>query len=209
MIGPAPVQSVADRPFLWEVRGPKGSVVLYATYHAAGEGDVAPAAWAALDGSQVFVAEAAEVPEGTRFDAEMFLLPQGESLARMISPDDLAELEWRLDLPREQVVRLKPWVAMIALAARAYPFPSHNISRALVERARERGMSTELLEDWAQQAHFLELSVTPAKLAGTTRVDDYLQGGRRAFVAIGVTHLLGPYGLVARLESEGYQVRRL
>lgn len=115
-------------------------------------------------------------------------------------------------------------------------------------------MSTELLEDWAQQAHFLERSVTPAKLAGAirgyshihcdlsrrvdafrtgnhsvfeneissdadpivariaywqTRVDDYLRGGRRAFVAIGVTHLLGPYGLVARLESEGYQVRRL
>lgn len=40
------------------------------------------------------------------------------------------------------------------------------------------------------------------------RVERYLTDGEQAFIAIGTANLLGPYGLVARLRAQGYDVRR-
>lgn len=43
----------------------------------------------------------------------------------------------------------------------------------------------------------------------TTRLEPYLTSGRRAFVAIGISQILGPHGLLARLTARGYTVQRM
>jgi len=41
------------------------------------------------------------------------------------------------------------------------------------------------------------------------RLDEYLAGDRRTFVAIGIGQLVGPYGILTKLAARGYSVQRL
>jgi uncharacterized protein YbaP (TraB family) len=43
----------------------------------------------------------------------------------------------------------------------------------------------------------------------TQRIVEYLDTGRRAFVAVGVGNIVGPHGLAARLEARGFVVTRM
>jgi uncharacterized protein YbaP (TraB family) len=40
-------------------------------------------------------------------------------------------------------------------------------------------------------------------------LERHADSGERVFVAIGIGQLLGPYGLLARLAADGYEVRRM
>ena len=245
-----------QRPFLWKVSGPHGSIVLYATHQAAAPEDVPAAAWAELEHAQVYVTEAEDIPGSmnTRDRSEWneaFYLPRGSSLMKMLADDDYLELRRRLDGP---VNHYKPWVAMLKLAASAYHFPSTSMTTGIQERARARGMPIEFLETWTEQVAYLDAAVTPAKLSGMirdyprlgctlanrlvafragddavfaneiasaeepvvarigrwfVRLDEYVVAGRRAFVAIGIGQIVGPYGLLAKFAERGYEVKRL
>src|SRR5687767_2367362 len=82
----------APSPFLWQVTGPSGSVVLFGTHQAAAESDIPEAAWRALREAQVFVAEVEELGNASIRKLgddwfKFFRLPEGESLQRMLSTD--------------------------------------------------------------------------------------------------------------------------
>jgi len=166
---PPPIQT----PFLWRVTSPQGSIVLFATHQGAAAADVSPMAWAELEHADVFVAEADEMPTATGVRDrdewnEMFYLPRGSSLMKLLGDDDYMELRSRIDGP---VNNYKPWVALMKLAAAAYPPPSDDINTALVERARKRGIPAEFLETWRDQAQYLDAAITPAAL--TSAIHDY------------------------------------
>ncbi|MBK6848879.1 MAG: TraB/GumN family protein [Proteobacteria bacterium] len=46
-------------------------------------------------------------------------------------------------------------------------------------------------------------------LAWLPQVEALLRGSEAAFVAVGISHVLGPEGLVALLSARGYSVRRV
>ena len=161
------------RPFVWKVTSPQGSLVLFATHAAADPDDVPAAAWAELDKAQVLVTEAEELPgpADTRDRDqwnEMFYLPRGSSLQKLLSDDDYFELKRRLAGP---VNNYKPWVAMFRLAAAAYSFPQPSLADALIERAHDHKVPIEYLETIAEQVSYLDAAVTPAKLSGA--IHDY------------------------------------
>jgi uncharacterized protein YbaP (TraB family) len=161
-----------QRPFLWKVSGPQGSLIVYATHAAASPADVPQAAWAELQQAEIYVGEADELPNwldmrSSQF-GDAFVLPRGTSLMKLLSDDDYFELKRRIDGP---VNHYKPWVAMLKLAATAYEFPSPGMTATLVERARARGIPLEFLETWQEQVEYLDAAVTPGKLSGM--IHDY------------------------------------
>jgi len=149
---------------MWEVRGPNGSIIIYATHQGAGRIDVTPQGWAELERADVVIAEADEVHTGSKLDDSSFYLPDNVELADLISQGDVAELARDLGGDYRSVDRLKPWVAFVLLGARAYQFFSPSINEVLLERARQRGISTVFLETWASQVAYLDAAITPAKL---------------------------------------------
>jgi uncharacterized protein YbaP (TraB family) len=241
------------RPFLWRVTGPHGSLTIAATHQAAGQKDVPAAAWAELDRADMYVSEADENNDVAMEDMrELFFLPRGESLVKLLGDGDYSEL--RSHVSADDLNHMKPWVAMTLLASRTYPFPSHNISAVLLDRAKTGKKPIEFLDTWQDQAAYLDAAVTPAVLAKmihnyprlgcetATRVaafragddavfaneianehqpivtrinawfaqlDGYVAQGRHAFVAIGIGHLVGPYGLLVQFAARGYKVERL
>jgi len=46
-----------------------------------------------------------------------------------------------------------------------------------------------------------------AKMA--TRIEEFLKGGDKHFVAVGAMHLVGKRGLVEMLRAKGYEIRQL
>jgi uncharacterized protein YbaP (TraB family) len=157
---PPPIQ----KPFVWRVTGPQGSIVLLATHQGAAASDVSQKAWAELDRANVFVAEADEMPDATSTRDreewnEMFYLPRGSSLMKLLSDDDYMELRSHIDGP---VNNYKPWVALMKLAAAASPPPSDDINSALLARARNHNVPTEFFETWQEQVQYLDAAITPA-----------------------------------------------
>jgi uncharacterized protein YbaP (TraB family) len=247
-----------SRGFLYEVTGPKGSIVLFGTHHAAARDDIPKAAFAALGQAAVFVVEVEEVGVGDRYSPgedwnKAFRLLPGQSLMKMLPADDFTELAWILDVEPMALTRLKPWAAMFRVLARAFTLPHPNLPQALADHARDKGIASEFLASWEEQVAFLDASAGAAKLvesihdypnikcrladrvaayragddaafaddvgesdpivprlaAWTVKIEAYLTSGRRAFVALGVANLVGPFGLVARLQGRGYRIRRL
>jgi hypothetical protein len=151
-------------PFLWEVRAADddggGRLILYGTYHAAGEADVVGDAWRELDAAQVFVSEM----DASTLDPASVRLPRGQSLMKLISADDFYELQRILGATAEELNGLKPWVAMVMLAGRAFSFPEVGIDEALTARARRRGLELVFLESAAEQVAALDASVGPEAL---------------------------------------------
>jgi len=41
------------------------------------------------------------------------------------------------------------------------------------------------------------------------RLEGFAEGGKRVFLAVGLSHLVGPNGIVTRLQARGYQLKRL
>src|SRR5690606_2974387 len=106
------------QPFLWQVTGAHGSLVLYATHQAAAGYHVSPEALDELDRAAVFVTEVDEMPaayEQGNERAHMSHL-QGTTLKKLLGDDEYRQLKRRIDQP---VLHLKPWVAMMLLAREA------------------------------------------------------------------------------------------
>jgi hypothetical protein len=54
---------------------------------------------------------------------------------------------------------------VFALAQAAYEYPASNVNAALLSRARKRGTPVEFLDTWDDQTRYLDIAVTPVKLA--------------------------------------------
>jgi uncharacterized protein YbaP (TraB family) len=157
---------------VWSVAGPSGSIVLFGIHQTAGKDDIPREAWSALDASDLFVAEAAEVADHAQFRAqhgwqEAFELSEGHSLRDFLSAGDYLRLEVLLDenITHADLKRLKPWVAMFALAKTVFAFPAPSINEALVAHANERNMETAFLDTWEDQVRYLDTAIGGTKLA--------------------------------------------
>jgi uncharacterized protein YbaP (TraB family) len=237
----------------------RSSITLFGTYQAASGSDIPATAIAALEHASVFVAEVDEVPVDAR-DSDaieaMLVLPPDTQLDRLLPEDAFERLAYLLEdeVPRERLRHLKPWVAMLLLAKKAFSPPEDQISEAILERARARKLRTDFFETHLEQMQFLDASAGTIKLASAirnapylhcgisrrvegyragddvlftsdipdagdpivaridrwyARVERYLVENEHAFIAVGTANLLGPFGLVARLQASGYEVRRL
>ncbi len=161
---------VAGRPFLWEVRGPRGAVTMFGTYQTASGDDVPAEAWAALDHSTVFVAETNEVSDPARVRS-LVVLPPGILLQDLLGKPLFQQLASLVtdEATAEQLQHMKPWVAMMLLTRTAFDFPSENISAALLSHARERRVRAEFFDTLEQQVQFLHRSAGTIKLEEAIR----------------------------------------
>lgn len=169
------------RPFLWEVTGAHGSAVLLGTFQPAGEADIPAAALPLLDVADVFVAEADEPPGGddqiqigNGWVSRLFMAEPGQSLGPWLTTDELEDLRAHTGLTREEVVKLKPWVSSMLMAA-AFEFPDPTISAALLTRARDHKLATEFFDTWDQQVAFLDATVDHADVSGELADYDHLR----------------------------------
>jgi uncharacterized protein YbaP (TraB family) len=155
------------RPFLWEARGPAGQLVwLYGTIHVGGAEDVPKEAWAALDGSKVFVSELGDVPS-EELEKHVFL-PRGKGLDQLLPAESWYDLRDTL-VPRgvkeELLKRVRPWYAMSLLVGRVYDAPDPGMDLAMRQRAGARGLELRELESAARQLSALDESVGVDDLA--------------------------------------------
>ncbi|HEU0029931.1 MAG TPA: TraB/GumN family protein [Kofleriaceae bacterium] len=170
--GSAPACPVVPRPasappFLWKVQKADGPVVwLYGTIHNAGEADVPPAAWAALESSPHFLSELGDTEPDRETTVELAKLPRGKGLDQQLPSDDWYDLRDALDgvIKEDDLKRARPWYAMARLTETIAPSPSPTMDFALARRARGRGMTVEPLERWEDQLRALADSVGVADL---------------------------------------------
>jgi uncharacterized protein YbaP (TraB family) len=155
---PAPQVAVeVAHPALWKVSGPYATIYLFGTIH------LLPADVRWFDGavaqayarSDVLVTEILEpTPESLRpILANIALLPVGQSLRAMLTPDERQRLEAALVANHFPVAGLdayKPWYAAVALATTpmlemGYD-PANGVDNQLGKRAQAQGLPHEALE---------------------------------------------------------------
>jgi len=245
---------VDRRPFLWKVSGPRGQVILFGTVHAGAKGDIPGAAYDALRGSSLFVAELPPL-DGAEV-RDLATLPRGESLQVMIGDAAFFELRDALGgrVDEEQLRRARPWYAMSLLTSASTDVPETSMDEELLELARRRALRVTFLETPEEQLGALATSVSAddlkqalaerkqmrcsvKELVAAYRAGDgdairgELTGdaaaqlldarnarwlpavedlmAERAFIAVGVSHLVGPGSLPELLAARGLTVTRL
>jgi len=154
--------------FLWRVQRADGPVVwLYGTIHDGGTADVAPAAWAALEGSRRFASELGELEPDPDALRDRVRLPRGKGLDQLLPLDDWWELRDALRgvMREEELARVRPWYAMSLLTKTVSPPPDPAMDEALTARARARGLPIDPLETWDEQLGELARTVDIADLA--------------------------------------------
>ncbi len=160
---PLPGPVTVQPPFLWEVRGPSGSVVLFGTHQAAAAADIPAAAWEMLDGAELFVSEVDEIDPTDPREAELWReslsLPRGQSLMKMLSNAEYGDLEERLHMNGPGLNKSKPWVVLAGLVKTAFVFPDPNMATAFVDHVRGRKQASEFLDTRMQQVEFLDATV--------------------------------------------------
>jgi uncharacterized protein YbaP (TraB family) len=248
---PIAAPSAIAQPFVWEARGPQGVIVLVGLHSAASPDDLPARVWTALDRSDVYVGETAEVSPTLEVPLALLRFPDDERTP--LSVDERTELESLLGAKADYVARSRLWVLFMRLGETAYKFPDPTANAALRSRARRQRIEMQFFEDWFAQARFFDASITRAKLVAAmhdypnlaceidrrviafragedpvfvnhiadptdpivarierwlAQLEELARIHRRIFVAVGIGELLGPYGLVARLEAKGYRMQR-
>lgn len=140
---------------VWREADPQDApprLTLVGTWHLAGQADVPDVVWQRLAGARVFYSELDG--EG----ATDVLLPRGPGLDQQLSEDRWYELVRLLTgvVTPERLARLKPWVAMSLLSARAGQAPSPTLDEALLARAESLDLDHRALETPAEQVAALD-----------------------------------------------------
>lgn len=165
--------AAAVAPLLWKVQAASGGAVLwlYGTIHDAGAGDVAPAAWAALDGAPRLVSELGDTEPDDDDFREAVRLPRGKGLDQLLPADDWWDLRDTLRgaIREEDLARVRPWFAMTLLTRQVTGKAVPGMDVLIAEHARDRGLPVLALETWDEQL---------ALLAGAVTVDDLAQAIR-------------------------------
>jgi uncharacterized protein len=178
--GPKPCPGAARAgppgpPLLWRVQraGGDGPVVwLYGTLHSAGERDVAPAAWDALDRSPRLVTELGELEPDRDALRAVTWLARGKGLDHQLPIDAWWNLRDALRgvIGEDDLKRARPWYAMSLLTRTMSPPPNPTMDVAITRRGRARGMPIDPLETWHDQLSQLDASVGIADLVEAIRV---------------------------------------
>ena len=162
-----PAPAYAAEPLLWEVRTPDaaGHAWIYGTLHTGGATYVPQAAWDALAQSTTFVMET-DIDHIDQNDVvARALLPDGQSLDKMMSPQSWTRLvaAFQGKLSEAQLRRFKPWFVSVVLAQSFLP-GGEATDQALKGRAIEQGATLTYLETWQEQLDALEAGTDVASL---------------------------------------------
>lgn len=175
-------------PFLWRATRDDGVTVwLYGTIHNGGSGDVAPAAWRALEGSPNFASELGDSepdPDKTR---ELAVVTSGKGIDQLLPANDWYDLrdELRGTMKEDVLRRARPWYAMTQLMSKVSPGPSPTMDFAMARRARSKKKAVDSLERWDEQLAALDKAV---------KLDDLQQAiHARRTMACELTTLLATY----------------
>jgi uncharacterized protein YbaP (TraB family) len=161
------------QPFLWRVQKADGPVVwLYGTIHDYGLDAVPKDALAALDSSRRFLSELGDSsPDPDKF-RELARIASGKSLDQLLPTDRWWDLRDALQgvVKEDDLRRYRPWYAMSLLTSTMAPPPKPSMDFALAERARDRKLPVEQLENWDDQLTALDAAVKIPDLVETIQV---------------------------------------
>jgi uncharacterized protein YbaP (TraB family) len=161
------------QPFLWRVQKADGPVVwLYGTIHDYGLDAVPKDALVALDASPHFLSELGDTtPDPDKF-RELVRIKSGKSLDQLLPADRWWDLRDALAgvAKEDDLRRYRPWYAMSLLTSTMAPPPKPSMDFALAERARDRKIAVEQLENWDEQLAALDAAVKITDLVETIRV---------------------------------------
>lgn len=110
-----------------------------------------------------------------------------------------------LDTWQDQAAYLDAAVTPAVLARMIHNYPRlgcETATRVAAFRAGDDAMFANEIADEHQP-------IVTCINAWFAQLDGYVVHGRRAFVAIGIGHLVGPYGLLVQFAARGYKVERL
>ncbi len=164
LLGGAAAADAPAGPALWHVRGAGGEVYLLGSIHMLPP-DVqwrSPAIAAAVKRADIFVFEVSEDAKSMAhmkaLVATRGMLPEGQTLRGLISPDKRADFDAALKaagLPEDAVTHDRPWLAGLAMlmaqAARQNFDPASGVDVALMAEARQAHKRLRYLETIDQQ----------------------------------------------------------
>ena len=148
---------------VWDIGGPSSRVMMVGTYHAASSDDLPDAARSAIGEADLLVVEAAgprgDFRERNRARRDALLLPPGESLRRMLGDSDFEFVVEHVPPDRDEVDRLRPWVAASLLVKGAFVFPVRSLVDEIRSVAAARGLPVRALDSWERQLALLDTQV--------------------------------------------------
>lgn len=167
----APAKKQAGRPFLYRVEGQgakKGSGWLLGTIHMGADPDEAlhPIVWQQFDAAKTVIIEADIGSIGPMDAARLVMLPEGQSLKKM-----LTEAQWnKLDdmtgmfVPESSLDRMKPAFALAMVVKELLP-QTASMDGTLQERAKTAGKALEYLETVDEQVKMMDQAIDAEVLA--------------------------------------------
>ncbi|MEQ1866714.1 MAG: TraB/GumN family protein, partial [Micropepsaceae bacterium] len=125
LVAPASARDAPDAPAIWKIDGPKGDIYLFGSVHLLPQGINwrTPALDAVLNEAKVVVFEI-DVEESKNLAmmqqliAKLGLLPPGQTLRKLLSPEGRVKLErvmTLLGIPAAGLDPLRPWLASITI----------------------------------------------------------------------------------------------
>ena len=158
---------------LWDVGGPGGNVVLVGTFHAASADDLSEAARSAISDANLLVVEATgpdgDFREREQARREALVLPRGQSLRQMLGETDFDFVVEHVPPDRDQVDRLRPWVAASLLVKGAFSFPVRSMVDEIRSVASARGVPVAGLDSWDRQLALLDTQLGVDELRSAIR----------------------------------------
>jgi uncharacterized protein YbaP (TraB family) len=187
-------------PLLWEVQGDAAPSYLFGTIHAGYRADreLPSWVWNKLGACETFVMEADLTHLGAAEMAQRSALPDGQSLAAMMGPDDWKELVDLTGIPEGTLRGHQPWFAATVVLQRLYPTPVP-LDLALQRRASALGKEVAFLEDVDSQIEVLARTITIDDLRGLLRPDG---SGRRQTAALLAAYRAGDLERMAGVVGE-------
>lgn len=150
---------------------------------------------------------------GSLITAELIRPQEAIDLSLLDAAERAGKQLRSFETPEEQVAMLNRLPLDEALPALEQQLAdTEQLRRELEARiaAYRRGDAQALSElDFAPGTESYEILLHQRNLAWLPQLEALLQGTEAAFVAVGISHVLGPEGLLALLGARGYAVRRV
>ncbi len=150
----APVDGKA--PLMWKVEGKTGPSYLLGTVHlGVSASELSPLVHNALGETTTFISEVdLDQARANPFELmEFATLPNTQRLDALIGEANFEKLAALVEVPRQSLLRVKPWFAYTNVFGRLYP--GESMDAALRETAINRGQTPVYLEDWRDQISIL------------------------------------------------------